>query len=305
VVALLAKKLLVCLTLFLALPLAVLAAGPGGDDPGSESRVPVEEWVGRVFIVLPLEQSKKADGYAMTFQAPRPELQTAGGNIRAEWLEGKQLQVTAVKRLPASGQGLPADDYEVALQVADDGTVVAAKALGGQLAQVVLVDDLAAAKKRFVGKTVYSKRLAIPAYQETLATIRVKISEPLTVEDVIAGISADEPIWLVVSTADKRRGYIAIAYSQTNMHPGVWPTARPWETVLFEDDPRTVYAWDDQVWEAINDGVARQGMTPDQVRLAWGEPRSIVKTEGDETWYYPDKLVKFHPTAGLYLIQTR
>ncbi len=302
----LAKKWLVCLALILAVPLAALAAGPAGSDPGGDAAAtPVEEWVGRVFTVLPLEESKKAAGYAFAFQVPQPELQTADGNIRAEWLEGKRLQVTAVKKLSVSGQGLPADDYEVVCRLADDGAVVTAKALGGQMAQVVLADDLAAAQKHFAARMVYSKRLAIPAYQESLATIRVKISEPLTVEDVIAGISADEPIWLVVSTADNRRGYIAIAYSLTNAQPGIWPTARPWETLLFEDDPRAIYSWDDQTWEAINDGVTRPGMIPDQVRLAWGEPRNIARTEGEETWYYPDKLVKFHPAAGLYLIQSR
>ncbi len=109
----------------------------------------------------------------------------------------------------------------------------------------------------------------------------------------------------MVSTADKRRGYIAIAYSLTNVQPGIWSAVRPWEAVLFEDNPRTIYSWEDQTWEAINEGMVKQGMTPGQVRLAWGEPRNIVKTDGEETWYYPDKLVKFHPAAGLYLIQSR
>lgn len=299
------KKWRLGLAALLALLLAGLGAGPAWGAPGPDAAEPLEKWVGKVFVVLPLERGKKAEGYAFTLTAPRPELLTAGGNIRADWLEGKRLEVTSVKKLPAFEQGPPVVDYEVVFRVQGGDASLTAKALGGQVTQLVPADDLAAAQKHFAAKVVFSKRLAIPAYQEEPGTIRVKINEPLTAEDVIAGIDADEPIWLVVSTADKRRGYLAIAYSLTNVQHGFWPSAKPWESVLFEDDPRLVFAWDDQTWAAINDGVAKAGMVPAQVRLAWGEPLSIVRDAGEETWYYPDKIVKFHPAAGLFLIQSR
>ncbi|MDR7868009.1 MAG: hypothetical protein RIN56_14525 [Sporomusaceae bacterium] len=299
------KKWRVGLVALLALLLAGLGAGPVLGAPGPDTAEPLEKWVGKVFVVLPLERGKKAEGYAFTLAAPRPELLTAGGNIRADWLEGKRLEVVAVKKLPAFDQGPLVNDYEVVFRIQGGDASLTAKAQGGQVAQLVPADDLAAAQKQFAAKEVFSKRLAIPAYQEEPGTIRVKINEPLTVEDVIAGIDADEPIWLVVSTADKRKGYIAIAYSLTNVQHGFWPSAKPWESVLFESDPRLLFAWDDQTWAAINDGVAKAGMVPDQVRLAWGEPLSIVQSAGEETWHYPDKIVKFHPATGLFLIQSR
>ncbi len=299
------KKWRVGLAAFLVLLLAGLGTGSVLGAPGQDAPEQVEKWVGKVFVVLPLERGKKAEGYAFSMTAPRRELQTEGGNIRADWLEGKRLEVTAVKRLPAFEQGPPVDDYEVVFLIQGSDAYLSAKALGGQVTQLVPADDLAAARQHFAGKVVFSKRLAIPAYQEEPGTIRVRINEPLTVEDVIAGIDADEPIWLVVSTADKRKGYIAIAYSLTNVQHGFWSSARPWEAVLFESDPRLLFSWDDQTWAAINEGMAKPGMVPDQVRLAWGEPLSIVRSAGEETWHYPDKIVKFHPAAGLFLIQSR
>ncbi len=299
------NKVLAGLVVILLLS-AGLAVVPAVGAPGQEpAAIPVEEWPGKVFVVLPLEGGQKAEGYAFKLQTPRPDLTTAEGNIRADWLEGKQLEVVTVKKLASAQQESPLNDYEVAFREKAGGTLLTAPALGGQVPQLVLAADLAEAQKRFTAKVVYSKRLAIPAYQETPGTIQVKINEPLTVENVIAGISAAEPIWLVVSTADKRKGYIAIAYSQTNAQPGVWPGASPWTAVLFEENPQTVYAWDDEIWANINAGLAKPGMIPDQVRLAWGEPQSVVQADGEETWYYPDKLVKFHPQTGLYLIQTR
>lgn len=299
------KKWRVGLAALLVLLLAGLGAGPALGSPGPDASEPVEKWVGKVFVVLPLERGKKAEGYAFTLSAPRPELLTAGGNIRADWLEGKRLEVMSVKKLPAFEQGPPVSDYEVVFRIQGGDASLTAKALGGQVTQLVPADDLAAAQKHFAAKVVFSKRLAIPAYQEEPGTIRVKINEPLTVEDVIAGIDADEPIWLAVSTADKRKGYLAVAYSLTNVQHGFWPSAKPWESVLFENDPRQLFAWDDQTWAAINEGVAKAGMVPEQVRLAWGEPLSIVQAAGEETWYYPDKIVKFHPATGLFLIQSR
>lgn len=299
------KKVLAGLAIALLLSVGLTVAPAWGAPEQNPVTLPVDEWTGKLFVVLPLEAGKKAEGYAFTFQAQRPELLTAEGNIRADWLEGKRLEVVSIRRLAMFQQEPPIYDYEVVFRETSGGALLNAAALGGQVTQVVLADDLADAQKHFAGTTIYSKRLAIPAYQETPGTIQVKINEPLTVDNVIAGINAAEPIWLVVSTADKRKGYIAIAYSLTNVQPGVWPWPKPWTAVLFEENPQTIYSWDDETWTNINAGVAKQGMIPDQVRLAWGEPQSVLKTDGEETWYYPDKVIKFHPQTGLYLIQTR
>ncbi|HWQ61575.1 MAG TPA: hypothetical protein VN521_04645 [Negativicutes bacterium] len=291
------KKVLAGLAIALLLSVGLTVAPAWGAPEQNPVTVPVDEWTGKIFVVLPLEAGKKAEGYAFTFQAQRPELLTAEGNIRADWLEGKRLEVVMLKPQPAA--------YEVVFRETSSGTTLTTTALNGWVEQLVLADDLTAAQKHFAGTKIYSKRLAIPAYQENPGTIQVKINEPLTVDNVIAGINAAEPIWLVVSTVDKRKGYIAIAYSLTNVQQGVWPWPKPWTAVLFEENPQTVYSWDDETWTNINAGVAKQGMIPDQVRLAWGEPQSVLKTDGEETWYYPDKVVKFHPQTGLYLIQTR
>jgi hypothetical protein len=167
---------------------------------------------------------------------------------------------------------------------------------GGQVAKMVPRRSCRVRRKRFAGKTVLSKRTAIPAFQEEPGTIKVKINEPLKVEDVIAGISADEPIWLVVSTAEGSKGYIAIAYSLTNVHPGIWMTARPWEAVLFEEDPRTLYAWDEQPGRLINDGVAKDGDGARQVRLRGDAAERCPGRRGRDV-VLSGQNMKFHPAG--------
>lgn len=290
----------------LLLTMALLAAGPAAGAPVPESAaLPIEEWTGKVFAVLPLEGGKKAEGYPFTLNEPHPRLMTEK-NIRADWLEGKKLVVTTVRKIAAVSQDPRICDYEVTFRETDSGVILTAPALGGQVAQLVPADDLAAAQKYFAGKVVFSKRQSIPAFQQGPGTVGVRVDEPLAVADVIYGITADEPIWLVVTTLDNKKGYIAIAYSLTNVQRGFWAeNGRPWEAVLFEQNPRTLYAWDDSVWATINAGEVKTGMAPDQVRLAWGRPHRIELTGGEEVWFYPAKMVKFHPTAGVYLVQER
>lgn len=295
--------LVVCLVFPLAA--ALPAAGQGSGD-ASSAAVPVEQWTGKVFTVLPLEGGKKAEGYPFRLVAAGSEQTVAGGtNIRAGWLEGKKLEVVEAKLINTVQEVPAVQDYEVTFREQAGGATIIARAMGGQVESLVPADDLVNARKHFAGKTVYSKRQAIAAFQDTPGTVTVRIDEPLQITDVIAGISANEPIWLVVATQDNRKGYIAIAYTLTNVQPGYWRDGKPWLSVVFEQNPRELFTWDDETWANINAGVVKAGMLRDQVRLAWGEPLSVRSADGEEVWYYADKLVKFHSAAGLYLIQER
>jgi hypothetical protein len=278
---------------------------PVGDT--ATSGIPVENWVGKIFIVLPLEAEAKGQGYPFSRVKPAPAAPVAENqNINASLLEGKELRVQKVQLLAIVSQDPPMKDYQIIFESVADGSALSAPARGGQVEQVVLADDYAAAKQYFLGKTVFSKRPAISEYKETPGFILVGVDEPLKVVDVILGVNASSPIWLVVTTPDGKKGYIAIAFSNTNAYQGIARKEKPWMDRLFEQSPRDIYQWPEEVWAAINRAEVRPGMIPDQVRLSWGEPNRIESgpVPGEQVWYYPSTILKFKKDS-LNLIEER
>jgi hypothetical protein len=43
-------------------------------------------------------------------------------------------------------------------------------------------------------------------------------------------------------------------------------------------DPKQKHQWPRIIWDAIQDGVVALGMTEEQVRMSWGEPKNIFVT---------------------------
>ena len=261
----------------------------------------IMDWPGTVFQVLPLELDQKEQGYSMfTLVGSNPALLNDHGSIRADWMEGRKLEVLSVR---ATG-GIN-DNYEVSFRESESGVVMTSIAMGNQVAQVIRYEDLVNARARFLGKTIFRRDHYIREYRPYGGSYVVRIDEPLKVVDVVPGVSADEPIWLVVTTGAGQKGYIGIAFSNTNAYSAMTYTGLPWESKLLEANPRETYKWDEDTWKAVNAGELRVGMNPDQVRLAWGDPSSSARRDsGEEVWYYPTKLVTF-VSGTLVTIQDR
>lgn len=284
-----------------------IAAASQQVGDATSSGIPVENWVGKIFIVLPLEAEAKEKGYPFSRVKPAPDSQVSENkNIRTSLLEGKELRVLKVQLLAVVKEDPPMKDYLIFFESVADGSVFSAPAQGGQVEQVVLADDFAAAKQYFLGKTVFSKRPAISEYKETPGFILVRIDEPLKVVDVILGVNASSPIWLVVTTAEGKKGYIAIAFSGTNAYQGIAKKEKAWMDRIFERSPRDIYQWPEEVWATINRAEVKTGMIADQVRLSWGEPDYIERgtVPGEQVWYYPGNILKFKD-SGLYFIEER
>jgi hypothetical protein len=264
---------------------------------GTASGIPFEQWQGKIFYVLPLEAVEKAQGYPFTLANPNPGLLVRQStNIQASWLEGKKLEVIAIKPLTNIQKGSVIDDSLVVFKEMSSGTLLTAQAHGGQVPGIVLYDDLVNAEKYFTGKTIFSKQTAISPFGKSFGTISVRIDEPLKVISVVPGTLSTQPIWLVVTTPDNRKGYIPIAFSNTNAYRGLWSKGAPWAISLFDKDPRQLYSWDESTWTAINTGVIKLGMLPEQVKLVWGEPHDVQRGDKDaeQIWLYPSKVLKFN-----------
>lgn len=283
-----------------------LAAASQQAVSAASPEIRVENWGGNIFIVLPLEAEAKEKGYPFSLVKPAPDLQIPGSrNIKAAWLEGKELRVMKVQLLAVAKDDPPMKDYLIFFEAVADGSVITAEAQGGQVYHVVLASDFSAAKQYFLGKTVFSKRPAISQYKETPGFISVRVDEPLKVEDVILGAETSQPIWLVVTTADGKKGYIAIAFSNTNADQGIERKEIPWANRIFEQNPRDLHQWSEEVWAAISRSEVKPGMIPDQVRLSWGEPDYVEDMPlGEQRWYYPSKLLKFKEHS-LYSVEDR
>jgi hypothetical protein len=163
-------------------------------------------------------------------------------------------------------------------------------------------EDLAAARKRWVGQTVFSRRRLVDTYDSVaskFSTVKVSIREPLRVTTVRWGMTPlpPKPLWLMVRGADSLHGIIPVHYSWTNVPPSKRTGRLPWSGDILEEDPRQ-NRWPQAVWEAIDSSKILTGMTHEQVRLSWGEPNESHSRpgEGGETileLVYPGTVLVF------------
>jgi len=295
---------MVCVAFLLLTGVAMAAQSSQNVQLGNVSGIPVEKWVGNIFTVLPLPQPDQGEVYSFTLVNSAPNnIVDESGKVRADWLAGKKLEVQSVKFLANNAS---IDDCQVVFRETTSGVILTAQAISGQVPHLVLSDDLTNARKYFMGKTVFSKPLAISAYQTTPHAITVTVDEPLRVVDVVPGVTASEPIWLVVTTPDNVKCFIPIAFSNTNTYWGFWTQGNPWSAVIAEKNPLDAADGNKNVRAEIASGSIALGMSPDQVRVAWGEPQFIGAgaTSAEQMWFYPGKLLKFN-ASGLYSIEDR
>jgi len=131
----------------------------------------------------------------------------------------------------------------------------------------------------------------------SFGTFKVSVGAPLTVTDVAWGRTPlpPKPVWLLVECADKRRGFIPTNYSYTNVLAGKRFARLPWESEILEQNPREANKWDEAIWEMIDSHNVAAGMSTAQVRLAWGEPRSMEQDSAASTirWVYEAQTLTF------------
>jgi len=264
--------------------------------------IPVKQWIGKRFIFLEKPKRLQEFGYDLYLHPDlysyygkyNPELETKiTYNLRYDRFVGKIIKVVNIEEGHLH-------DYLVTFVEEESNMKIYAEPYKGNVSGIALFDDLAKAKKRWLGKTIYSKKRMISTYSEELdkyGEVKVKIGDPLKVIDIWWGFYDIWPLWVIVETTQGEKGFIPTAFSWTNIYSDWWTEERPWEDYFFEFNPREKYGWNNEIWELINSGKVRIGMNKKQVKLSWGKPEKINKDiyRGSihEQWIYDSQYLYF------------
>ncbi|MBU1298414.1 MAG: hypothetical protein KKG06_00645 [Bacteroidetes bacterium] len=191
-------------------------------------------------------------------------------------------------------------DPVISFMIDNSNLMVYGKPYKGHIKGIALFDDLDKAKARWLGKTLYSKTRSILTYDaqaDKYGEVKVQIGSALKVNDIWFGLHATEPLWLIVETPEGAKGAIPTAFSWTNFYSDWWKDTRPWEDKFYEFNPKEKFKWSLEIWQLINDGKVRIGMTKEQVRLAWGRPKKanedIYQGSVREQWVYDSQYLYF------------
>ncbi len=254
--------------------------------------IPVEQWMGKRFIFLEKPSSLQRFGYMLHLsknfysRCNPTELETEiTCFLKYNKFVGKTIRVVDIEEKYF--------EHIVAFVEEKSNRKIYVKTHKGQVGEIALLDDIANAKERWFGKTIYSKKRKISTYSEDLdkyGEVKIKIGEPLKVIDILWGFDSIFPLWIIVETLNKEKGFLSTAFSWTNIYKDWWTEERPWEDDFFEIDPKQKYNWSNEIWELINSGKVRVGMNNEQIRLSWGKPEKInediYKGLIHEQWIY-------------------
>ena len=258
--------------------------------------IPESHWIGLRLTILPQSKSLQHYGYQELYRDSDKEFVPLP---YAEFV-GRVVRVVSIEQ----GKGPDGERLDEAdLQLEGDKKIIHGDIDQGCMNDVAPVSDLDAARKRYLGKTLWlsSDHLSTydpqkdtsdsPAGQEAFQKIRVKQFSPVKIMDIVPGWYASVPIRFIVQEAsgsEGAAGYVDVHMSDTNIPESLRAVGR-FEDTFMESDPRKKYLWSPKVWAALENKEIFLGMTDQQVRMSWGEPKEIHKLAGQnhtEQWVY-------------------
>jgi hypothetical protein len=242
----------------------------------------VEQFSGNNFTFLNLPSDQQTVGYEI-FTVKQAEAWDRSYPSDFAGHVGKEVTVNKTVWIPEQ------KEYLVYMTVNDTGEKLAEPTRNGQLESLVLSDDLAKAKEKFLGKTIYPKARGLIGLNSAVKT-PILIGSPVEVVDVTAGTKAQTPISLIVKV-NGEQAVLPIAYSWTNLPVASWSNKAAWKEFLFQKNPRKNLGWSRSVWENVDKANVVEGMTKDQVLLSWGKPN--LTQDNDTVWTYGRKILTF------------
>ncbi|MGD8454265.1 MAG: hypothetical protein PVJ57_20830 [Phycisphaerae bacterium] len=182
--------------------------------------------------------------------------------------------------------------YTISLRMDDNGQVYEATAYGESIDSVAPLADIEKARAIWKGKSLWTSRNELVTYDprtETFGTVADSRYAHVRVIDVVPGWYNHQPVRFILELASGERGFLDCQLSGTNVSEIL---RREWEFAehFFLEDPRRLFPYDERTWSAIQKGSVFIGMTPEQARLSWGDPKDVHRTttaEGRrEQWVY-------------------
>jgi hypothetical protein len=232
---------------------------------------PIGSWVDKRFIFLPGPKASEESLYEdFTAKLTRKNFQ------------GKIVRVISVSDF--SGR------THLVFEVEDTKEHYRARTLPNKesIKGLALLEDLEIARREWAGKTLWCKQIMLATYDEQndlAGNIQIKRFSAVKVLDVLPGWDEEKPVRFLLEAGNGKRGFLDINLSGTNVFAEVRNLHR-FENSFLTDDPRKIFKWSAQTWSLIESGKIYAGMTMEQVRMSWGEPEKINKTETSENWVY-------------------
>jgi hypothetical protein len=151
------------------------------------------------------------------------------------------------------------------------------------------IDSLAS---EIEGKIFYATREAWlhvnPCNRKESRIDYLKAFAPYRVVSLAPTYDMGSPIYLTLSNRNLNR----CIQLQHNLKGGYFL-----EDLFTESDPRKEYKWSASTWKLIEEGKVKIGMSREQVRLSWGEPKDINSTitrrGTSEQWVYSGNYLYF------------
>ena len=229
-------------------------------------------------MILPQSKSLQHFGYQELYQ----DAGKAYTPLRYEDYAGRIVRVRGI----GHGRAVNGEVFDEAdLQLEGTKEVIHGDLEQGCMNDVGPVSDLENARKRYLGKTLWYSDDSLKSGDRK---IKVKQYLPVKVLEVVPGWYAPVPVRFIVQTKTGQRGYVDVHMSDTNVPASLQSRSR-FEDTFLETDPRKTYAWSPKVWAAIENKEVFIGMTAQQVRMGWGDPKEIVtfsRPDHREKWVY-------------------
>ena len=247
--------------------------------------VPESDWVGLRLMVLPQSKSLQHFGYQELYQ----DADKAYTPLRYDDYAGRIVRVRGI------GHGRAANGEvfdEADLQLEDTKEIIHGDLEQGCMNDVGPASDLEEARKLYLGKTLW---YSDDSLKNGDRKIKVKQYLPVKVLEIVPGWYAPVPVRFIVQTKTGQRGYVDVHMSDTNVPASLQSRSR-FEDTFLETDPRKTYAWSPIVWSAIENKEVFIGMTAQQVRMSWGDPKEIVtlsSIDHQEKWLYDRRYILF------------
>ena len=264
--------------------------------------IPIEQWIGRKFVYLRMPKLFRRFGYELYSSAKlkketapqKAELETKDHRLIYERFVGKTLTVQSVAKV----------DSEYLVTFTDDSTgmPVFGRTHVGALQGIAFYDDMAAAAKQWMGSQIYSRKRFVSTFdsvRSTVGSFKGEIQTPLKVTGIEWGLSPmpPQPLWLMVEAPDGSRGFIGTFFSWTNVMTDLRRPYAPYTEDLFTENPQETWNWPAEIWSQINTHNVVEGMTRNQVLMAWNNPMkqdSVVEGTGkQERWAFQGQFLHF------------
>lgn len=257
--------------------------------------IPIKDWEGLEFIFLPQSKSSQEYGYQLF---NKKDEQFKG--IEYKKYVGKTIEVIELKK-----NGL----WEVAFRVKETGEVLVTQAFGGTIDNIALISDIKKARKKWIGKTLWTKSTELVSYnfeKDTFNSVEIKKYRPVKVKNIVGGWYSSSPIRFILETLNGKQGYVDINLSGTNVSKTLRDNNK-FEDEFLTENIREKHDFSLKVWKAIEKENVFTGMTKKQVELSWGQPKDINKTISgsnvSEQWVYQNYNYLYFENGKLTTIQ--